>query len=536
VAAGSGWLVSLDDRCNERLAALIEDCRPWLLLTFAQRVQTAFNLAAENRPFLELAMVTAADVITDVTNSVRAAAVRIDDRNLPYAWAISRAGNEEGLSPADGLTVGMTLLSILLAALTSYVTTDPALMPCFTIATTALNESISRRMQAVANAWDANVLDRIHRAQTDERRRIARDLHDRVGEALSVGVRRLDLLEMNGPAEPPDRDRIARKALVEAMRRIRVVTSDLREPPVQSLEKALISYLESVHADAEVQLRVSGDEAWVPPAVLDEAFLIVREAVRNALKHGNPRLVLIGVELSPRELTAWVIDDGGGFDPAEVAGRTAGGTGLPSMRERAALIGGRLTVSSMPYHGMVGPAHRADAGGQGVAGPFAAQLASLSADERDRVLRTLVQSRVALVLGLNSPGAVEPDRTFRALGFTSLAALELRNELGFATGLPLPASLAFDYPTPDALAGYLRQCLAAEDSGDRAALKELDHLEALLSGVAADGGGRSRIVTRLEGMVADFRRGSRDNADGYRELADAGDDEIFNLIDKELGV
>jgi signal transduction histidine kinase len=332
-------LVSPEDGRNERFAALIEDCRPRLLLTFAQQVQAVYDL--------EQAMATAADVITDVTHSVRAAAVLIDDRHLPDAWAITRAGNEEGLSPADGLTVAVTLLNLLLAALASYVAADQELMPCFTVATAALNESISRRMQAVASACDASVLDRVHRAQADERRRIARDLHDRVGEALSVGIRRLDLLDMTGPAKPPDRDRIAREALVEAMHRIRAVTSDLREPPVQSLEKALISYLESVRADAEVRLRVSGDEVWAPPAVLDEVFLIVREAVRNALKHGNPRLVLIGVELSSPELTAWVIDDGGGFEPAQAAA----GTGLASMRERAALLGGRLMVSSMPRHG-----------------------------------------------------------------------------------------------------------------------------------------------------------------------------------------
>ncbi|HEY0932687.1 MAG TPA: ATP-binding protein [Trebonia sp.] len=351
MAAGSGWLVSPEDGCNERFAALIEDCRPRLLLTFAQRVTAVYDLAAENRPFVEQATATAADVIADVVHSVRAAAVRIDDRHLPDAWAITRAGNEEGLSPADGLTVAVTLLNLMLAALTAYVTADQELMPCFTIATTALNESISRRMQAVASACDASVLDRIHRAQADERRRIARDLHDRVGEALSVGIRRLDLLEMAGLAERPDQARIAREALVEVMRRIRVVTSDLREPPVQSLEKALIGYLESVRADAEVRVRISGDEVWAPPAVLDEVFLIVREAVRNALKHGDPRLVLIGVELSSRELTAWVIDDGGGFDPAGVTGRAAAGTGLASMRERASLMGGRLMVSSMPRYG-----------------------------------------------------------------------------------------------------------------------------------------------------------------------------------------
>jgi signal transduction histidine kinase len=218
----------------------------------------------------------------------------------------------------------------------------------------------------VAGASAANALDRVHRAQVEERRRLARDLHDRVGEALAVGIRRLDLQEIPCPGDPlpqalpapagtpagttPATPNVSREALVEAMRRLRVVTCDLREPPVASLEKALMRHLDSVRADADVRLHISGDEAWAPPAVLDEVFLILREALRNALTHAAPQLVLIGVEIAARELTAWVMDDGCGFSPP-AATATASGTGLASMRERAALVGGRLVVSSLPGHG-----------------------------------------------------------------------------------------------------------------------------------------------------------------------------------------
>jgi acyl carrier protein len=70
-------------------------------------------------------------------------------------------------------------------------------------------------------------------------------------------------------------------------------------------------------------------------------------------------------------------------------------------------------------------------------------------------MRAFVQAYTAQVLGINHGGAIESDRSFRELGFTSLAALELRNQLSYATGLRLPAGLAFDYPTPGALARYL---------------------------------------------------------------------------------
>jgi len=286
--------------------------------------------------------------------SLGVAEVRIGEGHKPNTWA----GRENCLSPVDGLGATVMLLNIVTAELTAHVMADQELLPSFTIAVQSLNESISRRMRAVAGACAASMLERVRGARVEEQRRIARELHDQVGEVLSVGLRRLDLEEIVGLETPAGRPGVAREVVVEAMRRLRTVTCDLREPPVANLEKALIRYLESVRADAEVVLCVSGNEDYAPPAVLDEAFLILREAASNALTHGTPQLVLIGVELDRRKLSAWVLDNGCGFVPG-AARPAAVGTGLVSMRERAALIGGRVAVliggrvavSSTPGHG-----------------------------------------------------------------------------------------------------------------------------------------------------------------------------------------
>ncbi|GFJ85360.1 hypothetical protein Phou_095400 [Phytohabitans houttuyneae] len=85
-----------------------------------------------------------------------------------------------------------------------------------------------------------------------------------------------------------------------------------------------------------------------------------------------------------------------------------------------------------------------------------ARLLSLPEGERPEAVLALVREKVATVLGHAGPDAIEPDWPFKDLGFDSLTAVDLRDQLAAATGLSLPATLAFDYPTPEALAGYVR--------------------------------------------------------------------------------
>jgi polyketide synthase 12 len=85
------------------------------------------------------------------------------------------------------------------------------------------------------------------------------------------------------------------------------------------------------------------------------------------------------------------------------------------------------------------------------------RLEGLPDDEQQAILLDLVRSNIATVLGNASPEAVDPDRAFQELGFDSLTAVEMRNRLKSATGLPLSPTLIFDYPNSAALAGYIHR-------------------------------------------------------------------------------
>jgi polyene macrolide polyketide synthase/pimaricinolide synthase PimS1 len=171
---------------------------------------------------------------------------------------------------------------------------------------------------------------------------------------------------------------------------------------------------------------------------------------------------------------------------------------------------------------------------------LAQRLATLNPAEGHEALLEFVRAHVAVVLGHGAAAEVDPDRTFLDLGFDSLSAVEFRNRIASATGLTLSATLAFNFPTPRELVPMLYAKIAPRpESAADSVLAELDRLADVLAGMeVADETLQEKVAGRLEALRTRWRAGATNGSGSNGNEVDfesASDDEVFDLLDQELG-
>ncbi|MGW1998335.1 type I polyketide synthase, partial [Embleya sp. NPDC001921] len=199
--------------------------------------------------------------------------------------------------------------------------------------------------------------------------------------------------------------------------------------------------------------------------------------------------------------------------------------------------------AALPRPGAARPADDVAAGGEdertAASDALLRRLAALGEEDRRRALRDLVAAQVAAVLG-RADTDVAVDRPLRDLGLDSMAAVELRGRLGAVLGLHLPVTLVFSHPTTEALAAHLGGELgppAATAAGP--APMAFGRLEQALSRLPADPATREAVARRLETLLWNWRdssgAGAPDAALGGEALAASSAEQMFDLLDRELG-
>jgi PAS domain S-box-containing protein len=191
--------------------------------------------------------------------------------------------------------------------------------------------------------------------QEDERRRIAQDLHDDIGQSMTALI--LNLKAIQGELEPGrkgigDQIKETIRVVEDMMRHIRQVLYELRPPSFDttSLTKTLEALCSSMALSTGLRVIFSSQDQLplIPNSQATALYRLLQEGTNNAVKHAKATSVWINLDYMDGEVNISLEDDGQGFDPDQ---RSSYGIGLEGLRERFLALGGNFDIESAPGKG-----------------------------------------------------------------------------------------------------------------------------------------------------------------------------------------
>jgi signal transduction histidine kinase len=197
---------------------------------------------------------------------------------------------------------------------------------------------------------------REHLIASQERNRLARELHDTLAHALAAVTVQLEAVKVIWDLQPER----AKQLIDESADTVRLGLQETRRA-LQALRAETLEslgFIESIHQLAkttqarygfDVTVNATGDFTWLTSEQEHVLYRIVQEAVQNAARHAAPQHLIITIHASDNSLGLFVVDDGSGFDQKII--EMNGHFGVQGMQERAQLIGAELSVSSQPRQG-----------------------------------------------------------------------------------------------------------------------------------------------------------------------------------------
>lgn len=199
----------------------------------------------------------------------------------------------------------------------------------------------------------------VAKAREEERRRVARDLHDGPAQAMAAALFGVDLAVAaidRDPARAREELRHARGLLRDALADLRALMFGLRPRVLE--ERGLVPALEALAGNAPlwgpvvtIETRGLVAEERLPAEIELGLYRIAQEAVSNARRHAAATMVQVTLERAGGRAVLVVADDGQGFPPRRIGATADSGQGVPGMRERAETLGGALSIESTPGFG-----------------------------------------------------------------------------------------------------------------------------------------------------------------------------------------
>jgi signal transduction histidine kinase len=223
---------------------------------------------------------------------------------------------------------------------------------------TQLLQASYREIEA-KDAMRTQLLQKVLMAQEEERKRVARELHDETTQAI-LGLS----MRLEAAAALPDTEVGKIKALVNDVRNLAVTTLDSVHKIIFDLRPSVLDDLGLISAirwyaknrleplGVKTRVEVTGEEQPLPPQLEITLFRVAQEAMTNIARHAEAKHVFVTVEFQDGTIAFEIEDDGRGFDPAVQAEHPSGlGVGLMGMRERVELLGGKFDLESRPRGG-----------------------------------------------------------------------------------------------------------------------------------------------------------------------------------------
>jgi two-component system sensor histidine kinase UhpB len=228
---------------------------------------------------------------------------------------------------------------------------DPDIAEAIEIANMMLDRLTEHRLAVAAQ---------ILRAMEEERKRIARELHDETSQSLTTIIVNLDVIEKQLPEtgdELSGRVRLTKEIAQRTLDETRRLMFDLRPSVLDDLGlvPALRWFVNQrvQPRGIKVDFQATGLEERLPEELETALFRIAQEAMTNAVKHARAKCIAVTITREPGQITAVIADDGVGFHPVHVVSKDDKdrGLGLFGMQERAGLVGGSVQIDSAPGRG-----------------------------------------------------------------------------------------------------------------------------------------------------------------------------------------